>query len=166
MRSLILKKIKKNHWQPAMCQTLLAITPVSAYMILFTVYKKKIFLVLQFWKQIRWEVNIRTMSHVQDLLTFLYGCQFIPTPSLSRVLMCIPGCLGTHYVDQVVLELTEICLPLPRVGIKGLLHCVQQMSFEYLCLSLLSLNQSLGPSVFHWPPGYFFMYLMQLAIRS
>jgi hypothetical protein len=31
----------------------------------------------------------------------------------DRVSLCIPGCLGTHYVDQAGLELTEIFLPLP-----------------------------------------------------
>jgi|UPI00001F8898 hypothetical protein len=29
----------------------------------------------------------------------------------DRILMCIPGCPGTHYVDQT--GLTEIYLPLP-----------------------------------------------------
>ncbi|EDL18381.1 mCG145291, partial [Mus musculus] len=27
-----------------------------------------------------------------------------------------PGCPGTHYVDQTVFKLTEICLPLPPNG--------------------------------------------------
>lgn len=46
---------------------------------------------------------------------------FIPTTSFFvlfwyRVSVCISGCLGTHYGNQAVLALREICLPLKRWG--------------------------------------------------
>jgi hypothetical protein len=41
---------------------------------------------------------------------------------LDRVSLFIPGCLGTHSVDQPSLQLRERDLCLPNAGIKGMCH--------------------------------------------
>lgn len=41
----------------------------------------------------------------------------------DRVSPCSPGCPGTCSIDQAVLKLTEICLPLlSSAGVKVVLH--------------------------------------------
>ena len=37
-------------------------------------------------------------------------------PAGDRVSLCSPSCLGTHYVDLVGFELSDICSPLPPKG--------------------------------------------------
>lgn len=49
--------------------------------------------------------------------------------SLEIVLLCIPGRLGTHYVDQASLELTEFTLSLSvSARTKHLWYCVCPVS--------------------------------------
>jgi hypothetical protein len=51
---------------------------------------------------------------------FIFNVLFFETGSFY---IHIPGCLGTHYINQAGLELTEMGLPLPpSAGIKGVCH--------------------------------------------
>lgn len=57
----------------------------------------------------------------------------------DRILLCSPGYLGTQYIDQAGLGLTEICLPLPPKyqGVTGV-HHHSQLVFLFLRESQIS----------------------------
>jgi hypothetical protein len=65
----------------------------------------------------------------------------------DRVSLCNSGCSGTHSVDQVGLELTEIHLSLPLLGLKVCATTVQ------LSLVFLKCHPRVGGQVERWLSG-------------
>jgi hypothetical protein len=63
-------------------------------------------------------------------------------PSPCRVLICGSGCRGTHYVDQVGLEHTEINLPLPSEDYRQALPCLVSSPSPFHMKHLIYLRQA------------------------
>jgi hypothetical protein len=67
------------------------------------------------------------------LFLFFVFCCFFETGFLCVV----PGCPGTHSVDQAGLELKSVCLCLPSVGITGVCHHARLLLLFLWALNLI-----------------------------